>query len=28
MCQARYSYCMQTGSFVGRYCNLHGLARN
>jgi uncharacterized caspase-like protein len=28
MCQAKYSNCRQTGSFVGRYCNLHGLARN
>jgi uncharacterized caspase-like protein len=28
MCQAKYSNCMQTGSFVGRYCQLHGLARN
>jgi Caspase domain len=28
MCQTKYSNCIQTGSFVGRYCQLHGLARN
>jgi uncharacterized caspase-like protein len=28
MCQVKYSNCMQTGSFVGRFCQLHGLARN
>lgn len=28
ICQVKYSNCMQTGSFVGRFCNMHGLARN
>jgi hypothetical protein len=28
MCQVKYNNCLQTGSFVGRFCQLHGLARN
>jgi uncharacterized caspase-like protein len=28
VCTAKYSACLQTGSFVGRFCSLHGLARN
>jgi hypothetical protein len=28
VCTAKYNACLQTGSFVGRFCNLHGLARN
>jgi len=28
VCTAKYNNCLQTGSFVGRYCDLHGLARN
>ena len=28
VCTAKYNGCLQSGSFVGRFCNLHGLARN
>jgi len=28
VCAAKYNACLQTGSFVGRFCSLHGLARN
>jgi hypothetical protein len=28
ICSAKYNNCLQTGSFVGRFCQLHGLARN
>jgi uncharacterized caspase-like protein len=28
ICSAKYNACLQTGSFVGRFCNLRGLARN
>jgi hypothetical protein len=28
VCTAKYNGCLQTGSFVGRFCSLHGLARN
>ena len=28
VCTAKYNACLQTGSFVGRFCSLHGLARN
>ena len=27
-CQARYQYCLQTGTFDGRFCHHTGLARN
>ena len=28
ICTVKYDACLQTGSFVGRFCSLHGLARN
>lgn len=28
VCTAKYNACLETGSFVGRFCSLHGLARN
>jgi hypothetical protein len=28
ICTFKYDACLQTGSFVGRFCSLHGLARN
>ena len=27
-CQTKYNGCLRSGSFVGRYCSMHGLARN
>lgn len=27
-CEIKYSSCLQSGRWVGRYCSLHGLARN
>ena len=27
-CSAKYSYCLQTGTFLGKFCQLSGLARN
>jgi hypothetical protein len=27
-CAERYHYCMQTGEFNGRFCQLSGLAKN